>query len=182
MRLNIPTCLTLFRLIIVPFFIIVFYLPFSNASFYSAIIFILAALTDWFDGFLARKLNQTTCFGAFLDPVADKIIVVIGLILIIEYFHSFWITIPSLIMIIREIIISSLREWMAEIGKNNLLSVSLISKLKTSIQMLAIFSLLWKETYIIIIIGILSLYVSSILAFLSMLKYFYIAWRDLFRN
>ncbi|AFA41285.1 phosphatidylglycerophosphate synthetase [Wigglesworthia glossinidia endosymbiont of Glossina morsitans morsitans (Yale colony)] len=182
MRLNIPTYLTLFRLSIIPLFIIVFYLPCKDASLYSAIIFILAALTDWFDGFLARRLNQTTCFGAFLDPVADKIIVVIGLILIIEYFHSFWITLPSSIMITREIIIASLREWMAELGKNNMLAVSVLGKLKTGIQMLAIFALLWKETYSIIIIGILALYTAAILAFWSMLKYFYIAWRDLFEN
>ena len=96
-----------------------FYLPIPSAPFITTLISFIAGVTDWFDGYLARKLKQTTRFGAFLDPVADKVMVITALVLIVEYQHSFWITIPAIIMISREIIISALREWMAELGERN---------------------------------------------------------------
>ena len=114
MQFNIPTLLTLFRVILIPFFVLAFYLPFSWAPFACALIFFVAAVTDWFDGFLARRWNQSTRFGAFLDPVADKVMVAIAMVLVAEHYHTWWVTLPAATMIAREIIISALREWMAE--------------------------------------------------------------------
>lgn len=107
MQLNIPTWLTLFRVVLIPFFVLAFYLPFVWAPMVCAIIFVFAAATDWFDGFLARRWKQTTRFGAFLDPVADKVMVAIALVLVAEHYHVWWITLPAATMIAREIIISS---------------------------------------------------------------------------
>lgn len=114
-----------------------------------ALIFIFAAITDWLDGFLARRWKQTTRFGAFLDPVADKVMVAMALVLVAEHFHSWWITLPAATMIAREIIISALREWMAEIGKRSSVAVSWIGKVKTTAQMLALFALLWRPNSIV---------------------------------
>ncbi len=123
MQFNIPTLLTLFRVILIPFFVVVFYLPFARAPMVSALIFCIAAITDWFDGFLARRWNQSTRFGAF-DPVADKVLVAIAMVLVTEHYHSWWVTLPAATMIAREIIISALREWMAELGKRSSVAVS----------------------------------------------------------
>lgn len=102
MKYNIPIFLTILRVILIPFFVLAFYLPIPSAPFITTLIFFIAGVTDWFDGYLARKLKQTTRFGAFLDPVADKVMVITALVLIVEYQHSFWITIPAIIMISRE--------------------------------------------------------------------------------
>ncbi|VEB85118.1 phosphatidylglycerophosphate synthetase [Citrobacter koseri] len=104
-------------------------------SFVTALIFCIAAVTDWFDGFLARRWNQSTRFGAFLDPVADKVLVAIAMVLVTEHYHSWWVTLPAATMIAREIIISALREWMAELGKRSSVAVSWIGKVKTTSQM-----------------------------------------------
>ncbi|VTP70113.1 CDP-diacylglycerol--glycerol-3-phosphate 3-phosphatidyltransferase [Leclercia adecarboxylata] len=130
MRLNIPTLLTLFRVVLIPFFVLAFYLPFVWAPFACALIFFVAAVTDWFDGYLARRWNQSTRFGAFLDPVADKVMVAIAMVLVVEHYHSWWVTLPAATMIAREIIISALREWMAELGKRSSVAVSWIGKVK----------------------------------------------------
>ncbi len=124
MQFNIPTLLTLFRVILIPFFVLVFYLPVTRSPFAAALIFCVAAVTDWFDGFLARRWNQSTRFGAFLDPVADKVLVAIAMVLVTEHYHSWWVTLPAATMIAREIIISALREWMAELGKRSSVAVS----------------------------------------------------------
>ena len=108
MQFNIPTLLTLFRVILIPFFVLVFYLPVTWSPFAAALIFCVAAVTDWFDGFLARRWNQSTRFGAFLDPVADKVLVAIAMVLVTEHYHSWWVTLPAATMIAREIIISAL--------------------------------------------------------------------------
>ncbi len=138
MQFNIPTLLTLFRVILIPFFVLAFYLPFSWAPFACALIFFVAAVTDWFDGFLARRWNQSTRFGAFLDPVADKVMVAIAMVLVAEHYHTWWVTLPAATMIAREIIISALREWMAELGKRSSVAVSWIGKVKTTAQMTAL--------------------------------------------
>ena len=108
----------------------------------AGVLFALAALTDWLDGYLARRLNQTTPFGAFLDPVADKLIVVSALIVLVTYHHTAWLTIPSLIIVGREIVISALREWMAEMNDSVAVAVSYLGKVKTTLQMVAITLLL----------------------------------------
>ncbi|MDT9587706.1 MAG: CDP-diacylglycerol--glycerol-3-phosphate 3-phosphatidyltransferase [Candidatus Arsenophonus melophagi] len=177
MQLNIPTWLTLFRIILIPFFVLFFYLPFHWAPLFCAFLFIIAALTDWLDGFLARLLRQTTKFGAFLDPVADKIMVVTALILVTEYYHTLWITLPTVTMIAREIMISSLREWMAEVGKRSCITVSWIGKFKTAAQMISLVGLMWHPNIPIKVIAIILLYIASTLTFLSMFKYLSAAWK-----
>lgn len=179
MRLNLPTGLTLFRIALIPFFIIAFYLPFTEAPFFCALLFVIAAITDWFDGYLARKLKQTTRFGAFLDPVADKVLVSAALVLVVEYYHSWWISLPAIIMISREIVISALREWMAEIGKRNSVAVSWIGKVKTSAQMFSLIALLWHPWFWAEIVGGIALYIAMILTFWSMYQYLSIASNDL---
>jgi CDP-diacylglycerol--glycerol-3-phosphate 3-phosphatidyltransferase len=145
----------------------------------SAVIFAIAALTDWFDGFLARALDQATPFGAFLDPVADKLMVAIALCLLIERFSAWYFTLPALVIIGREIVISALREWMAELGSRANVAVSYIGKVKTLIQMLAIllFLSLESDTQIgLQILAYLSLYVSALLTIWSMVLYLKAAW------
>ncbi|MFZ7173808.1 CDP-diacylglycerol--glycerol-3-phosphate 3-phosphatidyltransferase [[Pasteurella] aerogenes] len=171
MKINIPTILTLFRVVLIPFFVIAFYLPFTWAPLLTTAIFFVASVTDWFDGYLARKWNQSTPFGAFLDPVADKIMVVAALVLIVEYQHSFWVTLPAIVMISREIIISALREWMAEIGERSKVAVSWLGKVKTTSQMLALGGLLWRYNVLMEIAAIVLLYIAAILTVWSMLQY-----------
>jgi len=135
--------LTLLRIIFIPLFVVIFYLPFAWAHFYCAVLFTLAAITDWLDGYIARKYNQSTSFGAFLDPVADKLMVAIALLLLVSIHHdSAWFVGAAAVIVGREIVISALREWMAEIGQRASVAVSFIGKIKTTLQMLAIIVLL----------------------------------------
>ena len=179
MQFNIPTCLTLFRVALIPFFVLAFYLPYPWAPMACALIFVFAAMTDWLDGYLARRLKQTTRFGALLDPVADKVMVAIALVLVAEYFHSWWITLPAATMIAREIIISALREWMAEIGKRSSVAVSWIGKVKTTAQMLSLVALLWRPDNIVVGVGVVALYIAAVLTFWSMFQYLNAARHDL---
>ncbi|MBL4743255.1 MAG: CDP-diacylglycerol--glycerol-3-phosphate 3-phosphatidyltransferase, partial [Cycloclasticus sp.] len=118
MILNLPTILTLLRIASIPVIMLVFYLPIEESRMWCSIIFIVASLTDWFDGFLARKMNLQTAFGEFLDPVADKLMVVILLVLIVQADPSVYIAIPAAIIIGREVSVAALREWMAELGES----------------------------------------------------------------
>lgn len=179
MQFNIPTCLTLFRVVLIPFFVLAFYMPYEWAPTVCALIFVFAAITDWFDGYLARRWKQTTRFGAFLDPVADKVMVAIALVLVTEHFHAWWITLPAATMIAREIIISALREWMAEIGKRSSVAVSWIGKVKTTAQMLSLVALLWRYDPIVIWVGVGALYIAAVLTFWSMFQYLNAARHDL---
>ncbi|GBU13891.1 phosphatidylglycerophosphate synthetase [Enterobacterales bacterium] len=179
MQFNIPTCLTLFRVVLIPFFVLAFYLPYAWAPTACALIFVFAAITDWFDGYLARRWKQTTRFGAFLDPVADKVMVAMALVLVAEHFHAWWITLPAATMIAREIIISALREWMAEIGKRSSVAVSWIGKVKTTAQMLSLVALLWRHDAIVIWVGVGALYIAAVLTFWSMFQYLNAARHDL---
>lgn len=179
MQFNLPIWLTLFRVLLIPFFILAFYLPYRWGPFLCASIFVVAAVTDWLDGFLARRMKQTTRFGAFLDPVADKVMVVIALVLVVEYFHVWWITLPAYIMIARELIVSALREWMAEIGKRSQVAVSFLGKLKTTVQMLALIALLWHPWPLVEKVGIAGLYLAAVLTFWSMFLYLCAAGKDL---
>ncbi len=171
MKLNIPTYLTLFRVALIPLFIVAFYLPIQYSAEITTLIFFIASITDWFDGFLARKLNQTTRLGAFLDPVADKVLVAIALVSVVEYYHTWWITIPAGIMIAREIIISALREWMAELGERASVAVSIWGKVKTTAQMLALGGLLWRQAPWMEYTAFALLYIAAILTIWSMLQY-----------
>ncbi|WP_017444621.1 CDP-diacylglycerol--glycerol-3-phosphate 3-phosphatidyltransferase [Gayadomonas joobiniege] len=176
---NLPNILTVFRIILIPFFIICFYLPVAWAHYMAAVLFAVAGITDWLDGYLARRWQQSTPFGAFLDPVADKLMVAAALCLIVEEYRAFWITLPAIVMISREILISALREWMAELGQRAAVKVSMLGKLKTAGQMLAIFLLLAQPSGIIFWVGMMALYGAVILTFWSMLVYLKAAWPSL---
>ncbi|QWL08184.1 CDP-diacylglycerol--glycerol-3-phosphate 3-phosphatidyltransferase [Shewanella algae] len=179
MPFNIPIALTWFRLFLLPVFVLVFYLPYSWAPFMAAFVFWLAAITDALDGYAARKLEQSTRFGAFLDPVADKLMVTTALVLLVEDYNTIWLTLPALFMIGRELVISALREWMAEIGKRGAVAVSWIGKYKTAAQMVAIIGLIWKQGDWMIYTAYALLYVAAILTFWSMISYIKAAWKDL---
>ena len=145
----------------------------------AALIFALAAVTDWLDGYLARRLNQISAFGAFLDPVADKLIIVIALVLLVSSHKINYITLPALIIIAREFTVSALREWMAEIGKQASVAVSFIGKVKTTVQFFAILILLSHVLYrngVMVFIGCILMYVAAILTLWSMFLYLKVAW------
>ena len=171
MKLNFPTYLTLFRLALIPLFVAVFYLPIIYSPEITTFIFFIASITDWFDGYLARKWNQTTPLGAFLDPVADKVLVAVAFVCVVEYYHTWWITIPVCIMIAREIIISALREWMAELGKRTSVAVSIWGKVKTAAQMLALGGMLWRQSDLMETLAFILLYIAAALTIWSMLQY-----------
>ncbi len=177
--LNIPNVLTLFRLILIPVFVVLFYLPFEWSNVWAAAVFVIAAVTDWFDGYLARRLKQTTPFGAFLDPVADKIMVSSALVLIVEHYNTPLVTIPALVMIGREILISALREWMAELGKRSSVAVGWMGKWKTTIQMMALTGLIWQHNSGMYWAAMVLLYLAVLLTFSSMMQYVMAAWGDL---
>ena len=171
MKLNFPTYLTLFRVALIPLFVVAFYLPITYSPEITTFIFFIASITDWFDGYLARKWNQTTPLGAFLDPVADKVLVAVAFVCVVEYYHTWWITIPICIMIAREIIISALREWMAELGKRTSVAVSIWGKIKTTAQMLALGGMLWRQSDLMETLAFILLYIAAALTIWSMLQY-----------
>ncbi|MBN0987951.1 CDP-diacylglycerol--glycerol-3-phosphate 3-phosphatidyltransferase [Amphritea pacifica] len=178
--MKIPNILTLLRIVLIPVFVLVYYLPYAWGPMAAALVFALAAVTDWFDGYLARRLDQTSPFGAFLDPVADKLMVATALVLLVDTYSVFWITAPAIVIIGREIVISALREWMAELGKRANIAVSYIGKLKTALQMLSIFIMLAFVPYSLFSwIGIGALYIASVLTLWSMYVYLKAAWPDL---
>ena len=135
---NIPNLLTLLRVLLIPVFILLFYLPFEWSYLAASAVFAVASLTDWLDGYLARRWEQSTPFGAFLDPVADKLMVAVALVMLVEEHASFWLTLPAVIIIGREIVVSALREWMAELGARAQVAVSNLGKWKTTAQMVAL--------------------------------------------
>jgi CDP-diacylglycerol--glycerol-3-phosphate 3-phosphatidyltransferase len=180
LTINIPNTLTVSRIILIPVLVLVFYIPFENHKLVAAAIFGLAAITDWFDGYLARKLAQMTEFGAFLDPVADKLMVAVALVLLVEQHDTIIFTLAACIIIGREIVISALREWMAELGERTSVAVSYIGKVKTTFQMIAIVALLAlspnSEAWLL---GpaYLMLYAAAVLTLWSMVIYLRAAWK-----
>ena len=178
---NLPNILTLVRIALIPIFIIVYYLPWQWSHVASAAIFGLAALTDWVDGFLARKLDQVTPFGAFLDPVADKLIVVAAIVLLLEVHSTPWFALPAIVITGREIVISALREWMANLGVGDNVAVSMLGKIKTWIQMMAVALLLLAkpEQEWLMQIGFVAIYVAALMTIWSMIQYLRLAWPHL---
>ena len=145
-KIPLPTMLTWFRIILVPFFVGVYYLPDSllampNKNITATVIFLFAAITDYLDGYLARKMNLESKFGAFLDPVADKALVAASLVVLVNLHRTF--VFAAIIIIVREIAISALREWMAQLGEVKSVAVAYLGKLKTAFQMIAIGFLLF---------------------------------------
>jgi CDP-diacylglycerol--glycerol-3-phosphate 3-phosphatidyltransferase len=178
--MNIPNILTLFRIALIPCIIVIFYLPYGWSLPVAAGAFALAALTDWLDGYLARRLDQSTAFGAFLDPVADKLMVAVALIMLVESYSVFYLTIPAAVIVGREIVISALREWMAELGKRASVAVSMVGKIKTAMQMLSIIVLLGAEPHTFLAnAGIIVLYGAALLTLWSMWMYLQAAWPTL---
>lgn len=182
---NAPNIITLFRVVLIPVFVVVYFLNWRWAHEMAAFVFWLAAITDWFDGYLARKLQQSTPFGAFLDPVADKLIVAAALIMITHTYATLWVTVPAIVLLIREIYVSALREWMGSQGVRDEVKVSFIGKAKTTVQMLALIGLLsGLQTFMGIPIywvslGYILLYIAAVLSLWSMLVYTTAAWKHL---
>jgi cardiolipin synthase len=176
--LNVPNLITLSRISMIPFIVAIFYFPddmvsFSGKNVVATVIFIFAAVTDWLDGYLARRLNQTSAFGAFLDPVADKLFVVGALIILL--FLGRVDPLVALIIIGREIAISALREWMAKVGQAKSVAVAFIGKLKTVVQMVAIPLLLYSDWLFDLVdcqwLGTILINVAAVLTVASMLYY-----------
>ncbi len=176
---NVPNLLTLFRIFLIPVFVFCFYSTHEHARFLAAFVFWLAAITDALDGYLARKLQQSTAFGAFLDPVADKVMVAAALLLIAVDMQTLWVTVPAFLMISREIIISGLREWMAAVGRSDQVKVSDMGKWKTAVQMLALIGLIWQPIGFITDLSMALLYFATLLTLWSMVVYLRAAWQDL---
>lgn len=180
MPFNIPNALTIIRILLIPVLVVVFYVPFRNHLVVAAVIFGLAAITDWFDGYLARRLGQMTAFGAFLDPVADKLMVAIALVLLVERHDTLLFTLAACVIIGREIVVSALREWMAELGERTSVAVSYIGKIKTAFQMVAITGLLAIDPAIdegwLLALCYLVLYTAAVLTLWSMTVYLKAAW------
>lgn len=183
---NIPIFLTWMRVLLIPVFTVLFYLPDrwidpQTVNWTAAVIFAAAAVTDWFDGFLARLWKQTSDFGAFLDPVADKLMVAVALLLLVSLNRTY--AIFAMIIIGREITISALREWMAQMGKRNSVAVARIGKFKTAAQMAAILLLLiGLENFHgldFILIGNILMFIASVLTLWSMFYYLKMAWQEI---
>lgn len=174
MHINIPNLLTWMRIFLIPVFVAVFYLSDSTMSphyknVFATSVFLLAAITDWLDGYLARKLNQTSAFGAFLDPVADKLMVAAALLILVKLGRAD--ALIAFIIIGREITISALREWMAQVGASKSIAVSMLGKIKTTFQMLALLLLLFHQTVFGMncqVVGELLLYLAALLTLWSM--------------
>lgn len=194
---NIPNLLTLFRIFLIPAIVAIYYSPRflgwpEDAHVWLFVFFVVAAITDWFDGYLARKLDQSTPFGALLDPLADKLMVGVVLVVLVDKFDSIWITIPAAIIVMREILVSGLREWMAEIGERATVKVSWIGKFKTTFQMVGLALLLlfngdvaqiassegisYSGEFILSAGGIGFLVIATVLTLWSMVKYLIAAW------
>lgn len=191
-----PNVLTIVRILLIPLLVLFFYLPYWWSHLAAAIIFAVASFTDWLDGYLARYLKQSTKLGAFLDPVADKLMVSVALVLIVAEptfqfvstnsaivtIPSAVITIPAAIIVARELIVSALREWMAEIGKRTSVAVSKLGKLKTAVQMVALIILLYCDNTSnawLVFFGYLLLYVAAVFTIWSMCIYLSAAWIQL---
>lgn len=179
MTLTIPTVLTLLRMALIPVLVVVFYAPVAWGHIAALAVFILAGLTDWLDGWVARRFAMSTRFGAFLDPVADKLMVAVALILIVQRDPTIVLALAAAIIIGREITISALREWMAEIGQSTVVRVAWMGKFKTVMQMVAIGFLLYREPLWglpVSTIGTTLLVFAAVLTLYSMLNYLQAAW------
>jgi CDP-diacylglycerol---glycerol-3-phosphate 3-phosphatidyltransferase len=179
---NVPTLLTLLRILAIPLIVIVYYLPAGWAHPVAAILFALAAITDFFDGYLARSWQQITKLGSFLDPIADKLLVITSLILLLGKNHIPYLTLPAIVIIGREITVSGLREYMAELGKRASVAVTFVGRVKTWVQMTALFLLLWYYPGFAswwMWLGLVSMFAAVVLTLWSMIIYLKLAWPDL---
>lgn len=188
--MNLPNLLTVIRFLMVPVFVLAYVLPISWGHLLAAAIFALAGFTDWLDGYLARRLDQATSFGAVFDPVADKLIVAAALVLLTADHANLWLTLPAVVIVGRELAISGLREWMAEINRRGDVKVSWLGKLKTSFQFISIVLLLanhppvrgelftdFPDLYSVwLLIAYSMIYTAAVLTLWSMALYIRAAW------
>jgi CDP-diacylglycerol---glycerol-3-phosphate 3-phosphatidyltransferase len=179
---NLPNTLTWLRILMIPGIVVLFYLPYWWAHPAAGLGFALAGITDTLDGYFARKLGQTSRLGAFLDPVADKLIVAAALVLIVSADSHWYVVIMAVVIIGREIAVSALREWMAEIGARGRIKVSLIAKYKTIMQIVGLSMLLFRHDLLTIPIyklGLVLTAVAAVLTLWSMILYLRVAWPEL---
>ena len=186
MMLNTPNVLTLLRIVAIPLFVLAFVWDHPSSNLLAFLIFSLAAVTDWLDGYLARKWGQTSAFGAFLDPVADKLIVATALVLLVyrDGGANLWLTLAAAVIVGREITISALREWMAEMGRRAAVKVSVIGKFKTIAQMVALLLMIYDQPLWGLplgAIGLWLLYAAAVLTLWSMVQYLKIALPELLK-
>jgi CDP-diacylglycerol---glycerol-3-phosphate 3-phosphatidyltransferase len=180
--MNVPIFVTVLRIALIPVFVAVYVLPGQWTNLMAAALFGLAALTDWLDGYLARRLGQTTRFGAFLDPVADKLVIVSAIVMLVGSHASLWLTLPGLVIVGREIVVSALREWMAEMNRRGIVAVSRIGKFKTATQITAILVLLAfppGSDPRLVLLGYILIYGAAIMTLVSMVMYLRAAWPTL---
>jgi CDP-diacylglycerol--glycerol-3-phosphate 3-phosphatidyltransferase len=181
MQFNVPNALTWFRIVAIPLVVIVFYLPVTWARPAAGLLFALAGITDYFDGYLARRLGQTSSFGAFLDPVADKLIVSTALVLLVQADPRASLALVAAIIIGREITVSALREWMSELGARAHVAVTFFGKWKTTLQIIGIGLMLYRDPFPFVpldnyVVGEWLLYVAAALTLWSMIDYLRAAW------
>ena len=187
MKAKIPNILTMFRIVAIPLIVIIYFADIKHANWYCWVLFALAGISDGLDGYLARKWNQTSKLGAFLDPVADKLLVAVMLMLVAtnvdvmqKLYSQFWFSITVMVIIGREITVSALREWMAELGKRANVAVSQVGKYKTGIQMVAIGALLFEDSLFgipFLPVGEILLYMAGVLTVWSMTIYLNAAYK-----
>jgi CDP-diacylglycerol--glycerol-3-phosphate 3-phosphatidyltransferase len=179
MAWNLPNILTWLRIIAIPLVVVLFYLPYPLSNGSAAILFTAAAITDSLDGYLARRMGLTSRLGAFLDPVADKLLVAVTLVLLVSHDQSWPVVLSACVIIGREIAISALREWMAELGERTRVAVSGLGKIKTIVQMVGIPLMLWREDILGLPVYRIGLYLTvaaAVLTLWSMISYLRSAW------
>src|SRR5580658_8357218 len=182
-HLNLPNTLTWLRILMIPAILALFYLPYWWADPAACAAFALAGITDSLDGYYARKLGQTSRLGAFLDPVADKLIVAAALVLIVSKDPRWFVVIVAVVIIGREIAVSALREWMAEIGARGRIKVTVLAKYKTIMQIVGLSLLLFRQNLFVVIptyrLGLLLTAIAAVLTLWSMVQYLRVAWPEL---
>jgi len=179
MTLTVPTWLTLARIALIPVLVVVYYLDARWSNLAATLVFVAASLTDWLDGWIARRYRLFSRFGAFLDPVADKLMVSTALVITVQHHHTVWMALWASIIIGREIAVSALREWMAELGQRAKVAVALVGKIKTIVQMVALGFLLYRQPLLgvpVFQIGEWLLAVAAILTLWSGWEYLRAAW------
>jgi len=179
---NLPNLLTMLRIGLIPVFVVTFYIDSPWAPYATGAVFGAAALTDLLDGYLARRWGQTSPLGAFLDPVADKLMVAVALVVLLQADPRVLVALPVMVIIGREITVSALREWMAEIGARAAVAVSALGKVKTTAQMISIVLMILRDTLFgpwLYGLGVVLLYAAAILTLWSMALYLVAAWPSL---
>lgn len=177
--MNLANFFTVLRVLMIPLFMGIYYIEFPWHRVLAAVIFILACMTDWLDGYIARRFNQSSRFGAFLDPVADKMLVTITLVILAASYPSPWYVVPAAVIVAREVMVSALREWMAEHGQRDAVAVGMAGKVKTTFQMIAITVLLTTDPQGPVLLwagGYVLINVAAVLTLSSLINYLRSAW------